>query len=67
MALRKRMTMEVNRNSSYSPDKIAKFQNSTVTNGFGLQIKKNTNIPTFTREKTPMSNNTPSNRANKGL
>jgi len=25
MALRKRMTMDVNRNNSYSPDKIAKF------------------------------------------
>jgi type 1 fimbria pilin len=68
MALRKRMTMDANRNSSYSPDKIAKFQNSTATSGFGLQIKKNnTNIPTFIREKTPMSNNTPSNKANKAF
>lgn len=68
MALRKRMTMDVNRNNSYSPDKIAKFQNSTATSGFGLQIKKPTaNVPAFTREKTPMSNNTPSNRINKGF
>jgi hypothetical protein len=61
--LRKRMTMEANRNSSYSPEKANRFINNTTTTGFNLTLRKSKKLGGLGQDRTPLGgSNTPLDR-----
>lgn len=58
--LRKKMTMDSNRNNSYSPDKINRFVHNTTTTGFNLTLKKTKRLSQMLcQDKTPNGGSTP--------